>query len=249
MWGGSGWGTNLNTQATKRLAGCVALVTGASRGLGAAVARRFAAEGAHVVALARSQGGLAELDDAIKGDGNEAPTLVALDLAEHDAIDRMGAALYQRFSRLDILVGNAALLGTLSPAGHIKPEDWNQVMAVNLTANWRLIRSFDGLLRNSSAGRAIFVTCAQGRDAPYWGAYAASKAGLESVVRGWADEVANVSNLRVNLVDPGPMRTRIRARAFPGEDPNSQPAPETRTDLFVDLASVECARSGELVTL
>ena len=233
---------------TGRLAGRVALVTGASRGLGAAVARRFAAEGAQVVALARSQAGLGELDDAIKGDGGLAPTLVTLDLAKHDDIDKMGAALYQRFGRLDILVGNAALLGVLSPAAHIKPEDWDQVMAVNLTANWRLIRSFDQLLRRSDAGRAIFVTCAQWREhAPYWGAYTASKAALEVMVRGWADEVVNVSSLRVNLVDPGPMRTRTRARAFPGEDPNTLPAPETRTDLFVDLAAAECVRNGELV--
>jgi len=236
--------------STARLAGRVALVTGASRGLGAAVARRFAAEGAQVVALARSQGGLAELDDAIRADGGLAPTLVTLDLAEQDAIDKMGAALYQRFGRLDILVGNAATLGTLSPAGHIKPEDWNEVIAVNLTANWRLIRCFDALLRRSEAGRAIFVTCAQGRaHAPYWSAYAASKAALETLVRGWAEEVAKVSPLRVNLIEPGPMRTRIRARAFPGEDPNTLPAPETRAEMFVDLAAPDCARSGEIVTI
>jgi len=231
-----------------RLQGRVALVTGASRGLGAAVARRLAAEGAQVVALARSQAGLAELDDVIKGDGHLPPTLVTLDLAEHESIDKMGAALYQRYGRLDILVGNAALLGVLSPAAHIKPEDWNQVMAVNLTANWRLIRCFDQLLRRSDAGRAVFVTCAQGRSAaPYWGAYATSKIALETLVKGWAEEVAKVSSLRVNLVDPGPMRTRTRARAFPGEDPNTVPAPESRADLVLDLVMPDSARNGALV--
>jgi len=241
-----------------RLAGRVALITGASRGLGAAVARRFAAEGAQVIALARTQGGLTELDDLIRADSGDAiratgagpATLVTLDLAEHDAIDRMGAALYQRFGRLDILVGNAAVLGSLSPAGHFAKDDWALVQAVNLTANWRLIRCFDQLLRRSDAARAIFVTCAQGRaHTPYWGAFAASKAALETLAFTWAAEIADISALRVNLIDPGPMRTRLRAQAFPGEDPSALPAPESRTDAFVDLASAECVGNGEIVTL
>src|SRR5579862_1075011 len=221
-----------------RLAGRVALITGASRGLGAAVAKRFAREGAHVIALARTQGGLTELDDAIKAGGStDGATLVPLDLRDADAIDRMGAALYERFGMLDILVGNAAVLGSLSPMGHFQPKDWADVMAVNLTANWRLIRGFDQLLRRSDAGRAILVTCAQGRaHTPYWGALAASKAALEAMALTWAAEVADISPLRVNLVDPGPMRTRLRAQAFPGEKPESVPLPETKTDAFVELA-------------
>jgi NAD(P)-dependent dehydrogenase (short-subunit alcohol dehydrogenase family) len=233
-----------------RLKGRVALVTGASRGLGAAIAKRYAAEGAHVIALARTQGGLTELDDSIRAATGESATLVPLDLRDHDAIDRMGAALYERFGKLDILVGNAAVLGSLSPVGHFQIKDWDEVMAVNLTANWRLIRGFDQLLRRSDAGRAIFVTCAQGRArTPYWGALAASKAALETMALTWAAEVATVSSLRVNLVDPGKMRTRLRAQAFPGEKPESVPLPETKTDAFVDLAAPEWARNGELVTV
>ena len=231
-----------------KLKGRVALITGASRGLGAAVAKRFAAEGAHVIALARTQGGLTDLDDAIRTATGESATLVPLDLRDHDAIDRMGAALFERFGKLDILVGNAAVLGALSPVGHFQPKDWAEVMAVNVTANWRLIRSFDQLLRRSDAGRAIFVTCAQGRaHTPYWGALAASKAALETMALTWAEEVADISPLRVNLVDPGPMRTRLRAQAFPGEIPEKVPPPETRTDAFVELAAADCARNGELV--
>ena len=221
-----------------RLAGRVALVTGASRGLGAAVAKRLAAEGAQVVALARTQGGLAELDDAIQAAGGKPATLVQLDLTEPDAIDQMGAALYQRFGRLDILVGNAAALGSLSPAGHFTKDVWAEVMAVNLTANWRLIRCFDQLLRRSDAGRAVFVTCAQGRaHTPYWGAYAASKAALETLVKTWAAEVAEVSALKVSLVDPGIMRTRLRAQAYPGEDAAKHPVPEDRAGMVMDLVT------------
>ncbi len=233
----------------KRLTGRVALVTGASRGLGAAVAKRLAAEGAHIVALARTQGGLTELDDAIQAAGGAPATLVQLDLTKPDDIDAMGAALYQRFGRLDILVGAAGVLGTLSPTGHFTKEVWAEVMAVNLTANWRLIRSFDQLLRKSDAGRAVFVTCAQGREStPYWGAYAASKAALETVVKTWAAEVVAVSPLCVNLVDPGPMRTALRAKAFPGEDRMQHPHPEDRAAMVVELAMPECTKNGTVVT-
>jgi NAD(P)-dependent dehydrogenase (short-subunit alcohol dehydrogenase family) len=223
------------------------LVTGASRGLGAAIARRFAAEGAHVVLLARTQGALEDVDDQIRRAGGQA-TLVPLDLKDGDAIDQMGAALYQRFGRLDILVGNAAVLGGLSPVGHFALADWAEVMAVNVTANWRLIRSFDALLRQSDAGRAIFVTSGVTQAIfPYWGAYAASKAALETMARTWAAEVAATSSLKVNLVNPGVLRTRMRAQAFPGEDPLSHPEPDAITDVFVDLAVPECPRTGEIV--
>lgn len=232
----------------QRLQGRVALVTGASRGIGAAVARRFAAEGAHVILLARTQGGLEDVDDQIRKDGNQA-TLVPLDLRDADAIDRMGAALYQRFGKLDILVGNAAILGGLSPVGHYALSDWSEVMTVNVTANWRLIRGFDALLRQSDAGRAIFVTSGVTRGAhPYWGAYAASKAALETLARTWAAEVAATSPLKVNLVDPGVVRTRMRVEAFPGENPQTLTPPEAITGVFVDLAAPECQRTGEIVS-
>jgi len=229
-----------------RLAGRLALVTGASRGLGAAVAKRFAAEGAQLVLTARTVGGLEEVDDAVRAAGSTA-TLVPLDLADFEAIDRLGLSLYERFGRLDVLVGNAAFLGTLSPVGHITPRDWAAVVNLNLTANWRLIRSLDPLLRKSDAGRAIFVTDALAR-APkaFWGAYAATKAALETLTLVYADEIAN-TKVRANVVDPGPLRTALRARAFPGEKPESLPPPETATEAFVALAEVGCTRNGEVI--
>jgi NAD(P)-dependent dehydrogenase (short-subunit alcohol dehydrogenase family) len=232
--------------AGRRLADRVALITGASRGIGAAVAVRFAAEGAHVVLVARTVGGLEEVDDQVQKAGGRA-TLVPMDLADHVKIDQMAAALHQRFERLDVLVGNAGMLGTLSPMGHIEPKEWERVLAVNLTANWRLIRAMDPLLRMSEAGRAIFVTSGVARGVfPYWGAYAASKAGLEHMVRTWAGEVAKTP-VRVNLLDPGIVRTRMRAQAFPGENPDKLRPPEAITDAFVALAAEDCARHGELV--
>ena len=231
---------------SRRLAGRIALVTGASRGIGAAVAKRFAAEGAHVVALARTVGGLEELDDAIRAAGGTA-TLLPLDLRKFDGIDQMGAALYQRFGRLDVLVGNAAVLGSLSPMGHFEPKVWTEVMEVNLTANWRLIRALDPLLRLSEAGRVIFTTCAAGREAtPYWGAYAASKAALESMAKIYAGEMTK-TNVRVNLIDPGTVRTKLRAQGFPGEDRSKLRSPEEVTEPFVALAMAECVHHGEVV--
>jgi NAD(P)-dependent dehydrogenase (short-subunit alcohol dehydrogenase family) len=231
---------------TGRLAGRIALVTGASRGLGAAVAARFAAEGAQLVLVARTVGGLEATDDAVRAAGGSA-TLVPLDLADLDAIDRLGQSLYERFGRLDVLVGNAAALGTLSPTGHITPRDWAAVTTLNLTANWRLIRSLDPLLRASDAGRALFVTDVVARQPrAFWGAYAASKAGLEALVRVYADETAR-SKLRVNLVDPGRLRTHLRARAYPGEKPETVPAPNSVTEAFVALAEPACTRHGETV--
>jgi len=228
------------------LAGRVALVTGASRGIGAAVAKRFAAEGAHVILAARTVGGLEEVDDAIQVAGGTA-TLVPLDLKDVEQIDRLGAALYERYGKLDILVGNAAVLGVLSPLGHIDPEVWAEVMAVNVTANWRLIRSMDPLLRRAEAGRAIFVTSRAGSGVfPYWGAYAASKAALEMMVRTYAGETSK-TRLRVNLLDPGALRTALRAEAFPGENPSTLAHPDSIAHRFVELAAPDCQRHGEVV--
>ena len=229
-----------------RLHDRIALVTGASRGIGRAVAKRFAQEGAHVIAVARTQGALEELDDEIRFMGG-AVTLVPADLGDHAKIDQMGAAIFERFGRLDVLVGNAAILGILSPVGHVDPDTWDQVLRINLTANWRLIRSFDPLLRMSESGRAIFVTsgAADGPTA-YWGAYAASKAALEMMVLTYAAEVKKTP-LRVNLVDPGIVRTSMRAQAFPGEDPLKFKAPEEISGIFVDLAAADCSRHGEVV--
>jgi NAD(P)-dependent dehydrogenase (short-subunit alcohol dehydrogenase family) len=232
----------------QRLAGRLALITGASRGIGRAVAVRFAAEGAHVVALARTQGALEELDDAIRAAGGQA-SLVPLDLRDFAKIDQLGASLYQRFGRLDVLVGNAGVLGTLTPVGHLAPKSWDEVIAVNLTANWRLIRSLDPLLRQSDSGRVVFTTCAAARESsPYWGAYAASKAALETLARLYAGEVA-MTGIKVNLVDPGIVRSNLRAQAFPGEDRGKLAAPEDVTEPFVTAAAAECTRNGELLRL
>ena len=232
----------------KRLEGRLALITGASRGIGAAVARRFAAEGAHVILLARTVGALEERDDEIRALGGSA-TLVPLDLRDFDKLDQMGASLYQRFGKLDVLVGNAGVLGALSPMGHFDPKTWAQVIETNLTANWRLIRSLDPLLRRSDSGRAIFTTCAAGRETrPYWGAYAASKAALETMVRIYAGEVANTA-LRVNLVDPGIVATKLRLQGFPAEDRAALKTPDEVVEPFVTLASAECALNGELLHL
>jgi len=231
-----------------RLRGRLALVTGASRGLGAALARRFAAEGAHVILTARTQGGLEEVDDEIRKAGGVPATLLPLDLRELDKIDQVGAAIQQRFGRLDVLVSNAATLGKLSPLGHLDPKTWDEVMTVNLTANWRLIRSLDPSLRRSDAGRALFVTCSAARDlTAYWGAYAASKAALEALVRIYAHELG-VTQATATLVDPGVMATALRLRAFPGEDRGSLASPESRTETFVALAEARSARNGELVS-
>jgi NAD(P)-dependent dehydrogenase (short-subunit alcohol dehydrogenase family) len=231
----------------ERLAGKVALITGASRGIGAAVAERFAREGAHVVLAARTVGGLEEVDDAVRAAGGSA-TLVPVDLRDFIKIDELAAALFDRWGRLDILVGNAAEFGTFSPLGHIDPPTWAEVMDLNLTANWRLIRAMDPLLRAAPAGRAIFVTSGVARGVfPYWGPYAVSKAGVEMLVKIYAGEITK-TRVRANLIDPGVVRTRLRARAFPGEDPSRLPPPESVTDAFLHLAMPECTRNGEVVT-
>jgi NAD(P)-dependent dehydrogenase (short-subunit alcohol dehydrogenase family) len=235
------------TQAGK-LAGRIALVTGASRGIGRAVALRYGKEGAQVVAFARTTGALEELDDEIRKAGGLPAVLINENLTDFDKIDQTGAALYQRFGKLDILVGNAAMLGQLSPVGHYTPKMWTDVFNLNVHANWRLIRAMDPLLRQSDAGRAMFVTSGVARRAQmYWGPYAASKAALEQMVKIYAAEVAH-TQIKANIVDPGRVRTKMRAQAFPGEDPMTLPAPDAITDIFVDLATVSEARNGAVVS-
>lgn len=229
----------------KRLKDHLALVTGASRGIGRAVALALAEQGAHVVAAARTVGGLEELDDDIRARGGKA-TLLELDLRNGDKIDQLGPALYQRWGKLDVFVGNAGILGPLSPLHHVTEEAWNAVMAINLSANWRLIRTLDPLLKRSDAGRAVFLTsgAASGKYA-YWGPYAVSKAGLEALVRTYAHEVADTT-VRVNLVNPGAVATQMRAKAFPGEDPKTLPAPEEIVPLVLELVGPECTANGQV---
>jgi NAD(P)-dependent dehydrogenase (short-subunit alcohol dehydrogenase family) len=228
------------------LEGKVALVTGASRGIGAAVAVRFASEGAHVVLAARTVGGLEEVDDGVRATGGSA-TLVPFDLRDFVKIDELAARILDRWGRLDILVGNAAEFGVLSPLGHIDPATWSEVIDLNLTANWRLIRAMDPLLRSAPAGRAIFVASGVARGVfPYWGPYAISKAGLEMLVKIYAGEITK-TRVRANLIDPGVVRSRLRARAFPGEDPARLRPPESVTDAFLRLGAPDCTLNGELI--
>ena len=231
--------------AEKPLDGRVAVVTGASRGIGRAAALALAQAGAHVVAVARTQGGLEDLDDAIRQGGGNA-TLVPLDLTDFDAIDRLGAALTERWGRLDVVVGNAGILGNLMPVSHVTPKVWDQVMAINVTANWRLIRSFDPLLQRSDAGRAIFVSSgAASKCRAYWGPYSVSKAALEAMVRTYAAE-NTTTKVRAMLLNPGPLRTRMRAAAMPGEDPATLKTPEDLSPHFVRLASSAWHETGKL---
>jgi len=230
---------------TKLLQDRIALVTGASRGIGYATAKALAAEGAHVIAVARTVGGLEDLDDEIKALGGSA-TLVPLDLKDFDALDRLGASIYERWGKLDILIGNAGILGKLTPVGHYKPKDWDEAFAINVTANWRLIRSLDVLLRQSDAGRALFLTSGAAHKArAYWGLYATTKAALEAMVLTYASENAN-SPLRVNLLNPGPIRTAMRAKAMPGEDPNSLPQPADLARHIPALVSSAQAETGAI---
>jgi NAD(P)-dependent dehydrogenase (short-subunit alcohol dehydrogenase family) len=228
---------------SKPLASKIALVTGASRGLGKAVALALARAGAHVVAIARTVGALEELDDAIKKEGASA-TLVPADLRDFDALDRLGVVLHERYGRLDVLVGNAGVSGNLSPLGHVEPKDWDEVIAVNITANWRLIRSLDPLLRQSEAGRAVFITSGRiYKAAAYWGPYAVSKAALEMLARTYAAETAT-TKVKVNLFNPGPIRTRMRAKAMPGEDPMTLKTPEEVAEHILKLCLSSCEESG-----
>lgn len=231
---------------SKPLDGRIALVTGASRGIGRALALELARRGAHIVALARTSGGLEELDDAVKAVGASA-TLVPLDLKDFDALDRLGLTLHQRYGRLDILLANGAILGPLSPIGHIDPKVFEEVIAVNVTANWRLIRALDPLLKMSDAGRLIALSSGAAFNVrAYWGLYGASKAALEVLCRAYADEVRNISPIKVMLVNPGRTRTRMRAEAAPGEDPLTLPPPEEIAPMIADLASPAWAETGML---
>jgi NAD(P)-dependent dehydrogenase (short-subunit alcohol dehydrogenase family) len=227
------------------LSGRLALVTGASRGIGRAVALALAKQGAHVIAVARTVGGLEELDDEIQQAGSSA-TLVPLDLKDHEGIARLGGALFDRYKKLDILVGNAGILGPLSPLSHVEPKAWDDVMAVNVTANWHLIRCMEPLLRESDAGRAVFLSSGVSWAArAYWGPYAASKAALNTMVQTWAAE--NVTtNLRVNLFAPGPIRTRMRAQAMPGEDPMTLETPDQVAGKIVALCLPSFTETGKV---
>ncbi|MEM9027866.1 MAG: SDR family NAD(P)-dependent oxidoreductase [Pseudomonadota bacterium] len=232
---------------TKPLSGRVALITGASRGIGRAVSLALSDAGAHVVIAARRPSALEDLDDEIQDRGGSS-TLVQLDLREFDKVDAIGPSLYQRWGKLDILVGNAGILGPLSPLNHITEAAWQEVMDINVTANWHLIRSCDPLLRAADAGRAIFVS-SRAADAhkAYWGPYATSKAALEALVKTYARELAN-SNVRANLVRPGPIATDMRSQAFPGEDPASINQPADIAPLFLKLAATEITANGETFT-
>lgn len=227
------------------LSGRVAVVTGASRGIGYAAALGLAGAGAHVVAVARTVGGLEELDDAIKSRGGSA-TLVPLDLTDYPGIDRLGAALHQRWGKVDIVLGNAGVLGVVTPLSHLDPKIFEATMAVNVTANWRLIRSLDVLLRQSDAGRALFLTSGITRAyLPYWGVYAASKAALEALVRTYAAEI-RMTKATANLFNPGPMRTRMRAQSAPGEDPALQTPPEAAVPDILRMVSPDYTANGVL---
>lgn len=229
------------------LKGRVTLVTGASRGIGYQAALALAKSGSHIIATARTQGGLEDLDDAIKAIGGET-TLVPMDLKQFDGIDQLGSIINERWGKLDGLFGNAGVLGEITPAPHTVPKTFDDVMAVNLTANYRLIRSLDPLLRASDAGRALFVTSgvAASRRA-FWSAYAASKAGLEAFVQCYAEEV-ETTNLKVNLLNPGATRTQMRAKAMPGEDPATLPNPSDIAPLITDMLSPSYDKNGEIIT-
>ena len=233
---------------TKLLAGKIALVTGASRGIGYALAAELASHGAHIIAVARTIGGLEDLDDKIQKAGGSA-TLVPTDLREADGIDQIGAAIAERWGKLDILVGNAGVLGALSPVPQTEPDVWDDVFAVNVTANYRLIRSMDPLLRASDSGRALFITSTVGNEPrAYWGAYAASKAALESFVQTYALETEE-SGLQVNLLNPGGTRTAMRARAMPGEKPDSLPRPSDVASKAVKMLLPDWQQTGQRLHL
>lgn len=230
---------------TKPLASRLALVTGASRGIGYATARALAKAGAHVIAVARTQGGLEELDDDIRKDGSTA-TLVPLNLTDYDGIARLGAALNERHGKLDILVGNAGIAGPSSPLGHIELKPWQDVIAINVTANFQLIRCMEPLLQQSDAGRAVFITSDDASKAnAYRGPSGASKAALDTLARTWANETASTP-LRVNLFNPGPIRTRLRATVFPGEDPMELDTPEQAAEFIVPMCLPSWNETGKL---
>lgn len=232
--------------SAQRLKDRVALITGASRGIGRAVAAAFAREGANVIAVARNRGALEELDDEIN-DAGGAVTLLRLDITNGDKVDALGPTVLDRFGKLDIFVGNAGILGPLSPLTHVSERDWHQVLDINLTANWRLLRTLDPLLRQSDAGRVILVSSgAAQRCRAYWGPYSVSKAALEALAKTYAHEVEDTP-VRINLLNPGPVATAMRAKAMPGEDPQELPQPEDLAETFIQLALPECETNGETV--
>jgi NAD(P)-dependent dehydrogenase (short-subunit alcohol dehydrogenase family) len=237
-----------------RLSGKIALVTGATRGIGRAVALALARDGAHLILTGRTSGALEEVDDEIRaavkgivGTNQDGATLVTLNLKHGDKIDALGPTLFSRFGKLDILVGNAGVLGPLSPLGHVNTDGFIETIEINLTANWRLLRTLDPLLQRADAGRAVFVTsgAASAKNA-YWGPYAASKAGLEALVKTYAREVATTT-VRANLINPGPIRTRMRAKAFPGEDPMTLSSPDDIAPAFVNFCLPSCQQNGVIL--
>ena len=226
----------------------IALVTGASRGIGAATARALALAGYHVVATARTEGGLTELDDAIRAEGGTA-TLLPLDLLDGAGLDMIGPSIFDRFGRLDAMVHSAGALGRLTPVPHILPADWNAVVGVNFAAAWRLIRSCAPVLQAAPAGRAVFLTTQRAAEPrSYWGAYGATKAALDHLVLTWAQETATTA-LRVNLVDPGPVAGRLRTEAFPGENPNTLQKPDDVAPAIAALCEVTETRHGQIICL
>lgn len=236
----------MNKLANKgRLSGRLALITGASRGLGHAVAIEMAREGAHIIALGRHANILEKLDDDIQKIGGTC-TLVPTDLKNGDVIDTIGHDIHKRWGKIDIVVGNAGVLGPISPIGHIKPEDWDELMTVNLTANYRLLRSMDMLLRQSDAGRVIMVSSgAANKATPFWGGYATTKAALEMLTLTYANEMID-TNIKVNVLNPGATRTKMRAQAFPGEDPETLTTPEEVAKLFIELADPNFKETGKV---
>ncbi|MCF8473683.1 MAG: SDR family NAD(P)-dependent oxidoreductase [Emcibacter sp.] len=233
---------------TRQLEGKIALVTGATRGIGAAVVQALASEGAHIIMVGRTTGALEDMDDAVRELGSTS-TLVPLDLMDYDGIDRLGHHVATTWGKLDILVGNAGILGPISPIGHIPPKEWDKLMAVNVTANYRLIRSFDPLLRASDAGRAVFVTSSVAENArAYWGGYATTKAALNCMVKTYANEIANTTNVKANIIVPGAIRTSMRAAAVPGENPNTLDTPKQIAPLFVKMLLPEFQENGVIIS-
>ena len=231
---------------TQPLHGRVAVVTGASRGIGRATALALAEAGAHVIALARTQGALEELDDAIKVEGGLPATLVPFDLADMAAIDKLGGAIHERWGKLDILVANAGVLGVISPIGHVEAKVFEKVMTVNVTATWRLIRSVEPLLVKSDAGRALILSSGAAHSCkPFWGPYSASKAAVEALARTWAGETQRLP-LRILSVDPGATRTAMRAQAVPGEDPSILPHPSEVAEKLLPLVGPDQTETGKL---
>lgn len=232
----------------KSLEGKIALVTGATRGIGAGVTLALARAGAHIIMVGRTTGALEEMDDAVQELGAET-TLVPMNLTDYEAIDRLGAHVAATWGKLDILIGNAGILGPISPMGHIPPKEWDSLMAVNVTANYRLIRSFDSLLKAADAGRATFVTSTVAEDCrAYWGGYATTKAALNCMVKTYALEVANNTNVKANIINPGPIRTSMRAAAMPGEDPETLDTPHDIAPLFVKISSPDFQANGEIIS-